>query len=324
MSFKYINPGYAFLTDDGVQISDPTYSTTGVSLADPTGTNRFSITLPSLNSCSDLWFRWDRYWYVGDNTGVTILFPYVLQDNYYPKTFDASLYSTGEGSAGVSFMTSGHRTFSFPNLNLADYNITQGKAIRYFVRLHYGTKGNCFVEYSINGSPIVRSDFSAAPEYSTSSEYHLTFYPANRTVQFFYNHISNIIISDEELSPDEQCVILPINATETDMTAGDGGIYIAGDVNQTLLQTPDTSSLLTAYGSASSITGAMVVGNPAYRTGNGINTLTALSKTASVATVHGSHALSEDSTAKIWSGWKITGTTLADLADMQFGWKAEA
>ena len=105
------------------------------------------------------------------------------------------------------------------------------------------------------------------------------------------------------------------------MTAGNDGIYIADAADQILLQTPNVADLITAYGANSSITGIAVVGNPAYKTGEGITTLTGLSKASNVITEHGACALSNDSLSSVIDGWSLNNTTIADLANMQFGWK---
>ena len=106
------------------------------------------------------------------------------------------------------------------------------------------------------------------------------------------------------------------------MTAGTSGIYIADAVNQTLLQSVDVATLIENYGASSVVTGIAVVGNPAYKTATGLAALTGLSKNGTTVTEHGTCDLSDDTVAVISDGWSTENLTIADLQNMQFGWKA--
>ena len=135
---------------------------------------------------------------------------------------------------------------------------------------------------------------------------------------------SNIIFSDEEISLKERTTkAFPISSTATDMTTGENGIYIADAANQTLLQTIDVSTLIENYGASSAVTGIAVVGNPAYKTATGLASMIGITKSGDASIVeHGSCDLSDDTEAVISAGWATDNLTIADLQNMQFGWKA--
>lgn len=134
-------------------------------------------------------------------------------------------------------------------------------------------------------------------------------------------YLSNLIISDTEISPKELVIELPLGSTSTAMTAGASGIYYADTVGQTLLQTPDVSSLIANYGASSQVTGIAVVGDPAYRTGEGIAGATGISKSGASIVEHGTCELSTDSTASVMDGWNVENMTIAGLSNIQLGWK---
>ena len=135
-------------------------------------------------------------------------------------------------------------------------------------------------------------------------------------------YFSNLIFSDKEISSKEQVIALPTSAIETNMTAGASGIYIADAAGQTLLQTPDVAALIENYGASSPITGIAVVGNPAYKTETGLASLIGVTKAGGSIVEHGTCDLSLDTSAMIMDGWGLSGITITDLQDMQFGWKA--
>ena len=64
-----------------------------------------------------------------------------------------------------------------------------------------------------------------------------------------------------------------------------------------------------------------LVGNPAYKTAEGLASLISLSNNGGSIAEHGTINLSSDSSAMIMDSWTLENTTIADLQDMQFGWK---
>ena len=318
MAFRYINPGYVSLLDadsGATEITGTTYSESGVAFyLNDTNYNK-GVTIENFSFEKDFWMMFD--FYMGNNeaairvyapggqrvgveisnspsggTPVVTIRAYCLQ-GYYTSLAKASDFNTIKEQLGI-------------NVNAVNTALLHVK---------YGGAGTGYIELSINNQ---KNWMYRGHEIGYTS--------TNKKVVFYafdsQHAISNVIISDEEISPREKIISLPISMTATDMTDGGNGLYIANAANQTLLQTPDVASLITDYGANSTITGVAVVGNPAYKTGTGITTLTGLSKSGGVITEHYSCNLSEETLSSAMSGWTLQNTTLADLQNMQFGWKA--
>ena len=83
----------------------------------------------------------------------------------------------------------------------------------------------------------------------------------------------------------------------------------------------DVASLITNYGGVSSVTGIAIAGNPAYRTGEGLTSLTGISKANGTQTVHGSKTLRTSTTAGVADCYTVS-MTLSEMVGMQLGWKA--
>lgn len=134
-------------------------------------------------------------------------------------------------------------------------------------------------------------------------------------------YISNLIITDEgRIDPREKVFPLPVSAVTTDMTESNG-IYIADDVGQTLLQTPDVEDLILNYGANSQVTGIGVLCKDAYITGTGMSQLIGVHKKGNTVTEHDAFTLTTTA-QKIFNGWDMTNTKITDLRNMQFGLKA--
>ena len=105
------------------------------------------------------------------------------------------------------------------------------------------------------------------------------------------------------------------------MTVGSDGKYIASAAGQQILQSIDTSSLIADYGADSQIKGIAVIGNPAYRTAEGLSQLMALEKVNGTVTEYGAKEVQSSATAGVIDSRGVS-MTLADLASYKFGWKA--
>jgi len=114
---------------------------------------------------------------------------------------------------------------------------------------------------------------------------------------------------------------LPIGTTETTMTADGSGGYTASAAGQQILQSIDTASLIADYGADSQIKGIAVIGNPAYRTAEGLAYLTALEKNGETLTEYGTKETNKSRTAGVIDS-RAVSVTLADLGNHKFGWKA--
>ena len=145
------------------------------------------------------------------------------------------------------------------------------------------------------------------------------------TIDIYSNNangaISNLILSDTEIDKREQVAILPIKSTETTMRESEDGTYIAGSSGQTLLQTVDVDSLINDYGEDSEIKGIAVLGNPAYRTAEGLSELTALQHDGTSLTEYGTKTAPQDTSGMVMDGHALS-VKLPALANYKFGWKA--
>ena len=83
--------------------------------------------------------------------------------------------------------------------------------------------------------------------------------------------------------------MLPVKATQTNMIDCGDGNYEATAANQEILQSVDVAALSTQYGVDSRVTGISLIGNPAYRTAEGLCALTAIEKSGGNITEYGRH-----------------------------------
>ena len=309
MAFRYINPGYTELLDSDcvtTAITGTEYSKTGVAF---TQTNSSAgVTITDFAEGDDFWARFDVY-LPNEYHLIRLLFPCIASAGV---SLSFSGRNTTTFSLSCSFTGSWASMVSYPSW--ADYGI-QFEAINTFsVHGVYGSPGliEIFIgdkTHSKTGNLVFSTNYTpTAKLYASSSD----------KVYF-----SNIIFSNTKISPKEQVIALPTSETVTDMTAGESGIYIADTVNQTLLQTVDVSTLIENYGASSAVTGIAVVGNPAYKTATGLASLIGIEKSGGASIVeHGTCDLSDDTEAGISTSWSTDNLTIADLQNMQFGWKA--
>lgn len=308
MSFRYVNPGYVYLLDSNVtatQITDSTYSRTGVAF---TQTNSSAgVTIPQFKQGDDFWAKFDVYIPSDTYSGI---------DCHSPSTYSAGLfaelYSNRDSKLYADFGNGTRTLLVSGNNNTVGLKLGDINSFR--VHVVYGDSSTALVEVFVNEKHFSSGGYQIA--YSTAYSKHVRLCSGNANVKF-----SNLIISNEEISQKEQAIALPISATATDMTAGASGMYTAATAGQTLLQTPDITALAQEFSGKSKITGIQVVGNPAYKTSTGLETMIGLSKSGTVTTEHGSYTLGTDSTALVMDGWSLSGVTLDDLSNMQFGWK---
>ncbi len=133
--------------------------------------------------------------------------------------------------------------------------------------------------------------------------------------------LSNIILSDAPFDLLERITAVPLTNPVTDMVDLGDGRYIAESAGQQILQTVDVSSLISAYGGASPVTGIAVAGNPAYRTAGGLTSFIAISKENGTQTEYGSKTLRTSTSAGVLSCHTVD-MTIADMVGLELGWKA--
>ena len=300
MAFKYINPGYAELLSvkDGATVIGEQYSKTGVSFWQPT-------------------------YYKGLNLSE-------VPPELYGR-FDMYIKDTEQGgNAKLSFAIGGYKiieaekfwsTWKIRGNNNNEMLVT-GDAVR--------VKEICTVWFHIKAGENNNGVFHAIideREVCNKRKEHIGYFTnsdANTIAILTKNDdilISNLILSDEEISPREQVITLPVNATQTNMTDCGDGSYEATAAGQELLQSVDIAALSTQYGADSRVTGISLLGNPAYRTAEGLCALTAIEKSGGTVTEYGRHIVEQNPTSIVMDGRK-TSLRISELSDRQFGWRA--
>ena len=319
MSFKYINPGYANLLDveGGTTIESTQKSSTGVALWQATADKGID-----LEECpSELYGKFDVYLHHesdSDTTNVTIrvclggknyngiqirkydnhwqLVGYCNGYGQVNKT--ATTWHTGEVESTTGLKLEQINTIYFHIIPVSDDNST----------------GN--LKIWVNGGQI--ADYNYSINFSSK-----------KFIEIFSSSpnglISNIILSDTEIHQREQVAIFPVSttATETTMTDNGDGTYTSDTVGEQILQAVDVDALIEEYGEDSEIKGIAVIGNPAYRTAQGLNQLIAIEKNGNVITEYGAKTVSTDSLSGVMDG-RAVSLTMAQLADKKFGWKTNA
>ena len=310
---RYINPGYAeFLdVDGGTTITDTTYNpTNGVSLYQPTdmeGVNisasasvfygKFDIYLPPISSLPSNFFAKVGILKPGNmNAGLNGVGLYKYSGSYiHVKSL--------VGGSNDKTVTNSDITFNFGGINHFYF---------YFkARSESTADGEYFI--CMNGEKILEGTGKWIYMDNASK---LVIYACEATP------ISNIILADTEISTKERIQAVPLGTPVTDMIDLEDGTYLADTAGQQILQTVDVASLISAYGGTSQVTGIAIGGKPAYRTGDGLTTLTGLSKASGGSQVeHGTKTLRTSTAAGTVDCYSVD-TTIADLVDLELGWKA--
>ena len=312
MAWRYVNPGYSKLiqyinnSSSLTNIIDASKSKTGVAYTNSSDTNRYSFSTIPANS---------EYWIKANFYCATVLYPKFME--YYSGDAQNGIYLAGNTSSCSIYYYAGNSLYTLlSNAAQALTGIKANAVNTIWIHVKYGAVGEGFIELQINNKQFDRIyPTKALSRGSGDFEYVIS---GNSSVCF-----SSVIISDEEISPYEELVRLPVTSTTTDMSACDGGGYIASDTSQTLLQAVDTTALEVEYGSDAKVTSIALVGNPAYEVDEVLTKMTSLTKTGGVTTEHETIQLSHESDSVIVSSFTTASdTTLGDLSNWQFGWKA--
>lgn len=306
--WRYVNPGYSGLLNYAIhtsyltEIADASKSKTGVAYKNTSEAyNRYKLALPENG---EYWVKADFFW---ENNNSAII--YVREPSYAGLCLN--LYS--DGTAVIDYYAD--RLYGLISRSKQALTGLKMNAINtIWLHVKWGDAGIGFLEFQINNKKfdkIQNRQFYTQPE-----NFYFMLYSGSV-------YFSSVIISDEEISPYDELVRLPVSNTVTDMSARDEGGYVASDTNQTLLQAVDTATLEPEYGSDAKVTSVALVGNPAYEVDEVLTKMISLTKTGGVTTEHETVQLSHESNSVIVSSFATaTDTTLADLPDIQFGWKA--
>jgi len=300
MAFKYINPGYAELLSvrGGTTVTGEQYSKTGVSFWQPTSDKGLTIS----EFPAELYGKLDLYFKAPENADR------------------AKLTLAIGGYIIVSAETSWSRWRMKGNNNndtiAASDNIRVNAVNTLWFHVKPGQNHNGIFRAILNEREVCNKQEDSFWYDYGSSEKTITVY--SRTEDIL---ISNLILSDEEISPREQVILLPIQSTQTNMTGCGDGSYEATAAGQEILQTVDTASLIAQYGADSRVTGISLLGNPAYRTAEGLCALTALEKIGGTVTEFGRHIAEQNPNSTVMDT-RTVSMIVAELTGRQFGWRA--
>ena len=307
MAFRYINPGYAKLLDENCVCTEEVgteYSKTGFAF---TQTNSSAgVTIPNFTEGDDFWARFDTYIPSASNVNLYLIAPRSNSGMFLEIYRDGRVWLYQRYNGSNNTIASGNTVAGI---------LKFGAINNFVVHIKLGNSAAATIDIFINGQSFSKSGNTMT--YSASLSSIAKIYTTTANVFF-----SNLILSDVEISTKETSIALPTLTTETNMTAGTSGLFIANAANQTLLQTVDVSELIQSYGASSAVTSIALVGNPAYKTAQGLTSLIGLSKGGLSIVEHGTCELSDDTTAVISDGWTTENMTISDLQGMQFGWKA--
>lgn len=318
----YLNPGLVGLLVDGstaTQYTNVTPSSTGVEIGVgqlvndnppvvmemPTRISEHNVTRMLIDITPP----------ESSSSVLKIYFPFNSSDFNFLVTLSANgslQVETFEGDSSLDTMDA---------INLADYEVDLEKPIRFAFQATFTDEIFTQTWISIEvGNYVYKKQLEDVSIPFDSSYKSMKFVSDTEGVV----KISNIIVRDESVGQlIEQIVPLPVSTTDTDMAANNG-TYTATQSGQTLLQAPDVSGLVATFKSSATVKNVLVVGNPAYKKSGTLNRLTCIDKANDTITAHNSIALGTSSLKAISDSWGFRDTTLNDLTNMQFGWKAEA
>lgn len=165
------------------------------------------------------------------------------------------------------------------------------------------------VECWINGESVYRQEgIKALLEISNLKDYRVR-------VNGTGDGAANVIISDEELLPNEDVLILGSAGIEADVEPDSNGVYKFTEEGQKYLQQPDVSKLT----DADVITGITAIARPAYTDAEGFQHVDIISADESGAiTTHGVKNLTSLPSAGISGSWALK-VSKAELAKMKVG-----
>lgn len=306
MSYKYINPGYAELFDE----PGPSTNTSGrMAKFSPnhvafTGTGIFIIPADSRKV-------WMMLSIEHPMSTFFVLKPPLKSKNHddtviewtFADRFDSSHHSIIDGknvNGGVHGAFGGVRDGIFIN------KVVDGKYNRIMMMLDCETGA---VECWINGESVYRQEgIKALMEIENLKDYRVYL---NSGV----DSAANVIISDEELLPNEDVLILGSAGIEADVGPDSNGAYKFTEEGQKYLQQPDVSKLT----DADVITGITAIARPAYTDAEGFQHVDIISADSSGAiTTHGVKNLTSLPSAGISGSWALK-TSKAELAKMKVG-----
>ena len=304
MMFKYINPGYAELlsVSGGTTVTGEQYSKTGVSFWQ-TQMNR-GLSLSEIPT--ELYGRFDVFLKNPTNAEDALVWVCI---GYY----NGIKISPNRAVWDIEIRKDGSNIYSLTDT--AEVIRTDAVNTLWF-HIKQGNHADGIMHVMVNGHEIYHAQ-NEELWYAGDSEAKTVTLRSKSSDAL----LSNLIFSDEAISPREQIIMLPIQSTQTNMIDYGDGSYEATAANQELLQTVDTASLITQYGADSRVTGISLLGNPAYRTAEGLCALTAIEKSGGTVTEYGRYIVEQNPTSVVADARSVS-MSIAELSDRQFGWRA--
>ena len=310
---RYMNPGFkdwfSVIGDSSslTETTDTSKTKTGIAFYNTKAfSNYIQFDYPANK---EIWVKFDFY------AGSSFLYfgePY----NSSYRTLWNGLYFYFNGATTDLSKYVGGNNYSVKSFNNLEKGLKINAVNSALLHFKWADSTNGFMDLQINNYVFDRiEDVNLTPLHDRAK---ISFETSSNK-----NSISNVIISDEEISIKEQIVELPITSIQSDMTFdSDTEIYTAIAANQSLLASVNVADLIGDFGSTSKVTGVTMVGNPAYRTAEGLSSLTSISKKNNTVTEYGAVNIPTDSNTVVTHSFNVaTDTTIADLQSMQLGWK---
>ena len=306
MSYRFINPGHYTMmsewTDSAYDVAskNSTYmnnlSPNGVAIG---GVTRYEIP----ESSKKVWISYSASNHVWNNWIVGIRNPLNAES---ANTVLVGLYNYGRSADGVWSVTSSSDAPNkisdiafFSKLITDTYN-----RVMVMVDTESGT-----IEVWMNSESVFRSTgITQLQKISDLKGCRIEFHTGD-------GGIANIIVSDEEIKPNEDILVLGNGGIEADVQPDTDGVYTFTEVGQKYLQTPDVSKLA----DNDVITGVAALAQPAYSEADGLYHVTGISADESgTTTEHGQDAITSSTKSGVVVSWP-QALTKAELAKMKIG-----
>lgn len=309
---KYINPGFIALVDADDDCAEITKNNQ-LALQ-----STFNISLPTINT-ADIYYKFQFYYESGYDLSIKVKFlDDVLQikcSDYSQRIIYDYIYEYGT-SSGFTLR---------PSLEYRKNNAFNDIWIHYYA----GTE-NEDDEWVGGYIEIQFNDYYAKENLRT------LFYRPNALEKSIFNVvtnelenidetkqgvISNIMIADEIIDTNEKIISVPVTDIETDMINLGDGVYNSTVEDQYILQSVDANSLILQYGGKSEVKDIIIFGNPAYKTNNGLSTVTLIEKNNNTILEHESATLQAAESSYVMLEYEPESMTIKDLAGKAYGLK---
>ena len=293
MSFKHINPGYSKVYGLNVSTVKNTQYNPINGVAINRGVKETIFDLPS--DCNEIWIKFGTVFVDASRVSTQVFGIGSALSNV------TGLIWRNLSSSVLSLAINGNEIAPFFTPTLWQY---------YNIVLHIRNGNNGLIRAFVDGKCVFV--YNGAVSWANRSIYVANGYNYNA------NYISNIIISDTEISPTEEVYVLTPSNTEATMSESDG-IYTATEAGQTLKQSIDVNSLTAKVGTSNiKISGIGVGSDSIYYDGEGLTRAASMRNDTEQEVIE----LSTDTSSAVVSTWQ-EDLSVAELANLKVGWKAK-